>query len=61
MMKRISHLRSGPTFVPAEKPTEIRYKFTDDQSRAWSGLAVVEAAPDANEKFIISFKLARAT
>ncbi|PYS96996.1 MAG: hypothetical protein DMF65_12455 [Acidobacteria bacterium] len=33
MVKRISHLRTGPTFIGGAKNTEIRWKFTDDQGR----------------------------
>src|SRR5262249_42698588 len=59
MAKRISHLQSGATFVARKKNSELRWRFTDDQGRHWTGLAMVERAPNDNDKFILKVKTAR--
>jgi putative intracellular protease/amidase len=59
MTKRISHVRSGPTFITTKRDSELRWKFTDDQNHDWTGLSTVEPAPDDKEKFILTLKLAR--
>jgi putative intracellular protease/amidase len=59
MSNRVSHMRGKPTLSPAANDSEIRWKFTDDQGRGWSGLGLVEPAPDASDKFIVTLKLAR--
>jgi putative intracellular protease/amidase len=38
---------------------ELEWKFTDDLGRGWSGLSVVEPAPDEKGKFVVTLKLAR--
>jgi putative intracellular protease/amidase len=58
MSTRISHMRGAPV-VSAGNGPEIRWKFTDDQGRGWSGLGVVEPAPEGKGKFILTLKLAR--
>jgi len=60
MTKRISHVRSGPTFIASKKDSEIRWQFSDDQNNNWTGLSRVEPAPDDKEKFILTLQLARA-
>ena len=60
MMNRISHLRSGPTFVETDKSSQIRWKFIDDQGQAWNGLGVIEPAPEGKDKFIVTLSLASA-
>ena len=57
MNNRISHLRSGPTFVETGKPSEVRWKFTDDRGQAWSALGVVAPAPEGKDKFILTLSL----
>jgi len=60
MFKPISHMRGAPTLSPAgANDSEIRWRFTDDQGRDWSGLGLVEPAPDEKAKFIVTLKLAR--
>ena len=60
MFKPISHMRGAPTLSPAgANDSEIRWKFTDDQGHDWSGLGLVEPAPDEKAKFIVTLKLAR--
>jgi len=61
MSHRISHLRSGPTFLSGVNNSELRWKFTDDQNHAWNGLGLVEPAPDDKAKFILTLKLSRAS
>jgi len=58
MSTRISHMRGAPSLSPGNG-SEIRWKFTDDQGRAWSGVGVVEPAPDEKGKFVLTLKLAR--
>jgi hypothetical protein len=60
MYKRVSHLRGAPTFEQARaNDSEIRWKFTDDLGRRWSGLGLVESAPEDKNKFIVTLKIAR--
>src|SRR5215813_4412035 len=59
MAVRVSHLRSGPTFISGRKDSELKWKFTDDQGRNWNGLGTVEPASDGKDKFIATLKLAR--
>ena len=60
MSKRISHIRGGVRLSPASaNGSEIRWKFTDDQGRGWSGLGVVEPAAEDKGKFVVTLKLAR--
>jgi putative intracellular protease/amidase len=62
MYKPVSHMRGAPTFEQARTDdSEIRWKFTDDQGRNWSGLGIVEAAPDNKDQFIATLRLARAS
>ena len=58
MFTPISHMRGAPR-LDQGTPNEIRWKFTDDQGRAWSGLGIVEPAPDEKGKFILTLKLTR--
>ena len=60
MIKPISHIRSGPTFVGGATDSELRWKFTDDQNNNWTGLATAEPAPDNKDKFNLTVELARA-
>lgn len=57
MSKRISHLRGAPKVSPGDGP-DIRWKFKDDQGRDWSGVGLVEPAPNEKDKFIVTLKLA---
>jgi hypothetical protein len=60
MSNPISHIRGSVRLSPEDaNDIEIRWKFTDDQGRGWSGLGVVEPAPDDKGKFIVTLKLAR--
>lgn len=59
MTIRISHLRSGPTFLLTNIDSELRWKFADDQGHSWIGSGVVESAPDDKQKFVLTLKLAR--
>ena len=59
MSNRISHIKTGPTFVEGGRNSELRWKFTDDQGRNWNGFGTVAPAPDDKEKFIVTLKLAR--
>jgi len=58
MFTRISHMRGEPK-LDQGTANVIRWKFTDDQGRGWSGLGVIEPAPDEKGKFIVTLKLAR--
>jgi len=58
MSTRISHMRGMPSLSPGNG-SEIRWKFTDDQGRGWSGVGVVEPAPDEKGKFVLTLKIAR--
>ena len=58
MSKRISHLRGAPKVSPGNGP-DIRWTFTDDQGRDWSGVGLVEPAPNEKDKFVVTLKLAR--
>jgi len=58
MSNRISHLRTGPTFIRSGKDSEINWSFTDDQGRSWSGSGLVEPAPDDRSKFIVTLRIA---
>jgi len=51
-------MRGKPTLSPAANDSTVRWKFTDDQGRGWSGLALVEAAPEGKDQFIVTLKLA---
>jgi hypothetical protein len=59
MIKPISHIRSGPTFVAGAPDSELRWKFSDDQNNSWTGLATVEPAPAAKDEFILKVEVAR--
>ena len=60
MRKPVSHLRGAPTFEQARSSdSKIRWRFTDDQGRGWSGIGLVEPAPDDKSKFIATLKIAR--
>jgi len=60
MYKRVSHMRGVPIFEEARaNDSEIRWKFTDDQGRGWSGLGLVEPALEDKNKFIVTLKIAR--
>jgi putative intracellular protease/amidase len=39
--------------------SEIEWQFKDDEGRGWRGTAMVEPAPDAKGKFVVTLKLAR--
>ena len=57
MIKPISHIRSGPTFISSEKESELTWKFSDDRGQAWNGLAVVEPVSDTQDKFVVTLRL----
>jgi transcriptional regulator GlxA family with amidase domain len=57
MFKPVSHIR-GTTRVVAVGESELKWSFTDDRGRHWTGLCIVEPAP-AGESFPVTFKLAR--
>jgi putative intracellular protease/amidase len=59
MSNAIPHIRGTRLSPVSANQSEIRWKFTDDQGRGWSGLGVVEAAPDDKGKFAVTLKLAR--
>ena len=60
MYKPVSHMRTAPALQQARSnDSEIRWKFTDDQGRAWSGIASVEPARDEKDKFVATLKIAR--
>jgi hypothetical protein len=60
MYKPISHMRGVPVLNAAKQnDSKIGWKFTDDQGRDWSGIGVVESAPDDKNKFIATLKIAR--
>lgn len=60
MSNPISHLRGAVRLSPVgANKSEIRWKFTDDQGRGWSGLGVVEPAPDDKGEFVVTLKLCR--
>jgi len=60
MYKPVSHMRGAPVLSTASaNDSKIRWKFTDDQGRDWSGLGLVEPAPDDKSKFIATLKIAR--
>lgn len=60
MSNRISHMRGPVRLSPGRAGgSEIRWKFTDDQGRGWSGFAVAEPSPDERGKFIVTLRLAR--
>jgi putative intracellular protease/amidase len=60
MFKPISHMRGAPTLSPAgANDSEVRWKFTDDLGRDWSGLGLIEPAPEEKGQFIVTLKLAR--
>lgn len=58
MSSRLSHLRGTPRFSRGNG-SEVRWEFTDDQGRDWSGIGVVEPAPNEKGGFILTLKLAR--
>ena len=58
MFKPQSHMRGAPN-VSSPTENEIRWTFVDDQGRDWNGVSTVEPAPDAQGKFIVTFKLGR--
>ena len=57
MSNRISHIKTGPTFVEGGRNSELRWKFTDDRGRNWNGFGTIEPAADDKEKFIVTLKL----
>src|SRR5262245_54515785 len=60
MSNRISHVRGAPSLSPGgANDSKIRWKFTDDQGRSWSGLGIVEPAPNDKGKFLVTLKLSR--
>ena len=60
MYKPLSHMRGAPVLSAASaNGSKIRWKFTDDQGRGWSGVGGVEPAPDDKIKFIATLKIAR--
>jgi len=59
MANPISHIRGTKLSPVGANDSEIRWTFTDDQGRGWSGLGVVEPAPDEKGKFVLTLKLAR--
>ena len=60
MYKPVSHMRGAPVLSGASaNDSKIRWKFTDDEGRNWSGLCLVEPAPDDKNKFIATLKIAR--
>jgi putative intracellular protease/amidase len=60
MNKRLSHMRGAPVLSTASaNVSKIQWKFTDDQGHAWSGIGVVDPAPEDQNKFIATLKIAR--
>ena len=57
MSNRISHIKTGPTFVEGGRNSELRWKFTDDRGRNWNGFGTIEPAADDKEKSIVTLKL----
>ncbi len=59
MSTNIPHIRGAVRLSPGSaNGSEIRWEFTDDQGRGWTGLGVVEPAPDDKDKFILTLELA---
>jgi putative intracellular protease/amidase len=60
MSTRVSHIRGKVRVSPAgANDSKIRWTFTDDQGRNWSGVGLIEPAADDKGKFVVTLKLAR--
>src|SRR5439155_26103214 len=56
MYKPISHMRGAPVSRAASaNDSKIRWRFIDDEGREWSGVGVVESAPE-DEQAINTWK-----
>ena len=51
-------MRGVPELTGGKNGSEIRWRFTDTDGRDWSGVGLVEPAPDEKGKFIVTLKVA---
>jgi putative intracellular protease/amidase len=58
MSRRLSHMRGVPELTGGKNGSEIRWKFTDTDGRDWSGVGLVEPAPEDKGKFILTLTIA---
>jgi len=60
MFKPVPHVRGAVQMSPiSASDSRIKWTFTDDQGRGWTGLGAVEAAPDDKGKVIVTLRLVR--
>ena len=60
MFKPLPHIRGAVNVSPLSgDDSRIKWTFTDDQNRDWTGLGTVEPAPDDKGKFVVTLKIAR--
>jgi putative intracellular protease/amidase len=54
------HTRGAVTLMPrGAGDSEVRWKFTDERGRGWSGVGVAEPSAEDKGKFVVTLKLAR--
>ena len=54
------HTRGTVTLLPRRaSDNEVRWKFTDERGRGWSGVGVAEPSAEDKSKFVVTLKLAR--